>query len=300
MSVLISHSEAENYLQCRRRWWYEDMRNLSKVDDSRALLRGTIGHAVIEEYLKVVLKEGDSPTEQKQAHDYAVDQARTKFEEVYDPRADDDAHMALEEILFDWYFPHEPLVNYGWQVLATEQKFYFDVDDDLVYPFTVDLLAYDRQGNIVLVDHKFLFDFYTRIATGLQPQIPKYIGALRLMGFEVAYGLYNMVRTRPMAKSHRAPDRLQTLEVKPSAQRVETTFMQQLDVAYQLAEYKQVDAASLDSVMWRTANEHACKSCSFRMLCEAELAGNDREAKLIEKTYFTTRTERYDITNNKD
>jgi hypothetical protein len=287
----ISHSEVQDYALCKRRHYYRYIEGIDKIDDSSALFRGTVGHAALQGYYGV-MAELDSPADQKALHDEAVEVAFAEFRKLYKKTVDDGKHMPLEEILFDWYFPNEPFVQHGWQILAVEKKFQIEIEKDLIYPFTVDLVAYDRNGNMTMVDHKFVYDFYGKAALSLNPQLPRYVGGMRALGFPVTRAYYNEIRTRPMGKAHTARDRLTQDEVILSQARMDKTWDELYGMAVEIKDLKSaLDIGQLNEIAFRTANEHTCKNCPFRLVCEAEL--NDENPELIRKSYYRKADERY-------
>ena len=145
------------------------------------------------------------------------------------------------------------------------------------------------EGRIVVIDHKFVYDFYTPEQTDLQPQIPKYIGALRALEYDVAYGAYNMLRTRKV-KTPTADGNNYFMILKPNAERVLNTFMEQLGVAAEIQALKELSLDDQNKRAYRTANKMVCQSCSFRDICSTELVGGNVE--LMKKTEYKIRERR--------
>lgn len=195
-----SHSEVESYLLCRRKHFYGYTRRLQRVTESSSLAMGTAGHAILEAFYGRILEAGDTLELQQAAFDDALEVAEKEYLAIMDEGYEDkDAkRTTLYDLLFNWYFPNEPLVKKGWRIYAVEAEFnlLYDEENELSYPFKVDLIARDPDGKAVVIDHKFVWDFYNYEASELQPQIPKYIGALRALNFKVDYGMYNQLRSR--------------------------------------------------------------------------------------------------------
>lgn len=199
----VSYSETSTYLQCRRKWEYGYGRSLQRITESHSLALGGTGHTILQSYYEYVLEHGDGIISSQEIHDNAVEQAMAAYDKaVSEGYQDDDSRASLYELLFEYYFPNEPLVNQGWQILAVEQEFvldtvlYEDTEETIRTPFVIDLVAYDPEGRIVVIDHKFLYDFLSHDEASLAPQIPLYIGGLRALNYRVDYGMYNMLRTR--------------------------------------------------------------------------------------------------------
>lgn len=288
----VSHSEVDSYLLCRRKHYYGYGLSLQRVTESASLATGVAGHKILESFYKHILDNGIEAAEQAQAFDDAVLVAIQTYDDIVAGGYEDaDRRAKLEDILFHeeyGYFANEFFVNKGWRVLAVESEFNLVYDDDTEasYPFVVDMIVQDTEGNYVVIDHKFVYDFYTPEQTDLQPQIPKYIGALRALGHEVSYGAYNMLRTRKI-KEPTAVSNNYLMILKPNNTRVVNTFMEQLGVASEIQALKELPLEEQDKRAYRTANKMVCQSCSFRDICSTELMGGNVE--LMKKTEYKIR-----------
>ena len=300
----VSHSEVDSYLLCRRKHYYGYGLSLERVATSQALATGTAGHAILEAFYKYILESGDTVEDQAIAFDQGVILAEHKYQEIVEDGYENAANRAeLKEMLFneEWgYFANEFIVKKGWRVLAVEQEFnlVYDEDNDNKYPFVVDMIVQDTEGRYVVIDHKFVYDFYTPSQTDLQPQIPKYIGALRAMDYPVEYGAYNMLRTRKLKTPE--PDNMNYFMIlKPNTDRVLNTFMEQLGVAAEIQALKELSLEEQSKRAYRTANKMVCQSCSFRDICSTELMGGNTQ--LMMKTEYKIRERRViGATNDKE
>jgi len=291
----VSHSEVDSYLLCRRKHYYGYGLSLERITTSHSLATGTAGHRVLEKFYEAILEFGETAEEQGNAWDKAFDRAKAEYDIIVGEGYEDASNRAsLHDMLFneEWgYFANEYMVKNGWRVLAVEQEFnlLYNEQTDSRYPFVVDLIVEDTEGKVVVVDHKFVYDLYTPAQTDLQPQIPKYIGALRAMNYPVAYGAYNMVRTRKLKTP--VPESTQYFMIlKPNTDRVLNTFMEQLGVAAEIQALKELPAEDQSKRAYRTANKMVCKSCSFREICSTELIGGNTE--LMIKTEYKIRERR--------
>jgi hypothetical protein len=291
----VSHSEVDSYLLCRRKHYYGYGLSLERINQSNSLATGTAGHKVLEVFYRTILDGGQTCEEQKDVFEAGLTAARDAFAEIVREGYEDASSRArLEDILFDeeWgYFANEFFVNNGWRILAVEAEYnlLYDEDSQATYPFVVDMVVQDTEGRYVVVDHKFVYDFYTPEQTDLQPQIPKYIGALRALGYEIAYGAYNMLRTRKI-KAPTAENMQYLLILKPNKERVVNTFMEQLGVAAEIQALKELSIEDQNKRAYRTANKMVCQSCSFRDICSTELVGGNVE--LMKKTEYKIRERR--------
>jgi hypothetical protein len=283
----VSHSEVDSYLLCRRKHYYGYGMSLERINTSHSLATGTAGHRILEAFYKAILQE--------KMWDEALSIAQTEYELIVDEGYENAPNRAeLHDMLFheEWgYFANEYMVRNGWTVLAVEQEFslVYDEETEASYPFVVDMIMRDSDGKYVVIDHKFVYDFYTPSQTDLQPQIPKYIGALRAMNHEIAYGAYNMIRTRKL-KTPEAASMNYFMILKPNTDRVLNTFMEQLGVAAEIQQLKQLSLEEQSKRAYRTANKMVCQSCSFREICSTELMGGNTQLML--KTEYKIRERR--------
>jgi hypothetical protein len=194
----ISHSRVESALLCLRKDYYGYHLGLRRKRESDSLAMGTAGHACLDALYSTLLEHGKSAAAQRRAWKLGVAALWSKYHELVAEGYQDPApnRWTLEECL-ESYARLEALVQNGWRVLAVEKEFHVRWNDEGdTINFKVDLIAANPQGKTIVVDHKFVWDYYQPRTVRLQPQLPKYIGMLRFLGYEVESGLYNMIRTR--------------------------------------------------------------------------------------------------------
>jgi CRISPR/Cas system-associated exonuclease Cas4 (RecB family) len=291
----VSHSEVDSYLLCRRKHYYGYGLSLERIATSHSLATGTAGHRILEAFYKYILDHGVTAEGQAECFDVAYQVAQETYAEIVgEGYTDANNRATLHDLLFhdEWgYFANEFIVTNGWRVLAVEKEFslVYDEDKGSSYPFVVDMIVEDKNGEVAVIDHKFVYDFYTPEQTDLQPQIPKYIGALRAMNYPVAYGAYNMLRTRKL-KTPEAASMQYFMMLKPNPDRVLNTFLEQLGVAAEIQGLKELPIEEQSKRAYRTANKMVCQSCSFRDICSTELMGGNTELML--KTEYKIRERR--------
>lgn len=251
---------------------------------------GTAGHKVLEVFYNLIL-EGATFDSALKATKIVADQL---VQDVQIPAG----RANIFDTLFDYYFPNEPFVKEGYKILAVEKEFslQYDEENDLQYPFVVDLIVESPDGKTIVVDHKFVYDFYNYEASIMQPQIPKYIGALRALNYKIDHGMYNMIRTRKL-KEPDAASMCQRLDVKPESERVRQVFTEQIAVASEIQKIKQQAEADQSAHAYRVANKMVCQSCSFLDICRTELSGGN--TKLMIETEYKIR-ERKQIAISED
>jgi hypothetical protein len=293
-STVISHSEVDSFLQCEQRHYYAfglpvgngTQAGLEPTSFSDGLYRGIAGHSG-QEYFWKAIQEGSSIS----------DAAQVGINAVYEYATKPDARHAIlgdltERILPRYFLEVAPKwINGGWRVKAVEHTYRLEIED-MVYPFTPDLILSSPTNDNYVIDHKFLYNFYTQKQIGLLPQIPKYVGALRALNFPIAGGYYNILRWRPI-KDLSEEANFKQIPVTVSNARVEHTFTQQLKQMYKIKNYK-----TLPNEEWR-AEVHTqrvlttmiCDKCPFHELCAQEIEGLD--TRMLVKANFQTNTYGY-------
>jgi CRISPR/Cas system-associated exonuclease Cas4 (RecB family) len=258
---LISYSEADSFNQCEKKHEYAHEDKLTAITHSDGLTLGTTGHLFFEVFFKAILN-GASDFEAKEEATHAI--------------AGEALGAKALNLLLPWVDGIWPTL--GWKIVAVEQEYRVTISDTLVYPMKMDLLV-QLNGELVLVDHKFLYDPYSREVIDILPQMPLYIGALRSHGINVKYGLYNIIRTR-----NTKIDLYTTEVLKPTATRVKQAMAEQIETM------KRIEQGV--SFRVRTANKMNCGNCQFNSLCATELRGED--TTLLRTHYFKPNTYGYE------
>lgn len=300
----VSHSRVESFLRCARQEYYSYDRKLQKQETSIALGLGSAIHSVLEAlYRHVLVTGGMNLKRQKAAYPDAVKAALARIEELYAAGFTDSEKRSPLRLIIEKYLQREPFIDNAWRddadgdsrqwlIMAVEKEFRIEWDPDTKssYPFIVDLLAKDPDGYVIVIDNKGVYDLYSFEETELMPQIPKYIGALRALGYKIGnYGVYNMLRTRPDPKTKARPlsEWAQFLDFKITSTRVLRSFDEQIVASQLVHELDQLDPDTRERRAIRTHNKDTCqRMCDFRELCVAELSGRNT-AVLLRSTYQT-------------
>lgn len=359
----VSHSRADNYLLCRRKDYYSYILGLQKVYESDSTGLGSAYHQCLEVYYRTIKEAGTTRRKQKAARKAAVKAMHEHYLKlVKDGFESPDNRVPLKELLRR-YINNEPFVSQGWLIVDVEKEFLLEYDEETQsrFRFVIDLIARDPLDKVVIIDHKTAWDFFDHEMSSLQGQVPKYIGAMRGLGYKVHYGAYSQIRTRPirgekklkpqlvselekagyvhhelvtlpaehtedgteelrevplskltvkeleqLAKDHSidlysgptVEQQFEFLPIEASAHRVIRTFEEQVAIAEEITAREQLPVEEVERISFRTANKMVCKSCDFRELCEAELAG--RPTKLLLQTEFRTKEKRPEIEVSED
>lgn len=250
---LISHSEVDTLNQCEYKHHYAHVLKLESKSHSANLALGNTGHAFMQVFLQSI-KDGLTTEEAKQkatTHILSMDRAAKALEMCY---------RWIENI---W-----PTLD--WKIVAVEVEYRVAVTDTLVYPFKADVLV-ETEGKLAVVDHKFLYDLYPQEVIDLLPQLPRYIAGLRSHDIPVAFGIYNMFRTRETKI-----DLNVVRNTYPNNHRVLQSFKEQLEGM------KRIERGIAFPL--RTANKINCANCQFAQLCKGDLDGED--TSLLKEMFF--------------
>lgn len=262
---IISHSEVESLGQCETKHYYGHELKITSKNHSMGLQRGTDGHHFFETFFKSKLA-GKSDADAK------MDATIATASLQYGPEIINKCSVWVDKI---W-------PKLGWKIVACEIELRVAVSETLVYACKIDLLV-EIRGTLVLVDHKFLYDFYTQQMVDIFPQMPKYMAALRQHGYDVKYAIYNMVRTREV-KDFDA--KYMQLETHPTEYRIKNAFREQVQVM------KRIEEGIINPT--HTANKMNCGNCQFADLCAEDLAG--KSTKLMIEAFYVPNTYGYEDT----
>ena len=278
--VVISHSEVETFLSCQQKHYYAfgdstygEHVGLEPMHLGDGLFRGLTGHEALSIFFTHI-QQGLSINEASEAALNSVRVMGTRPEIFTQPRKLEIVTDLAGRIL-PRYFKNDVVqqLDQGWFPVYVEQTFRLQMDFEegsFIYPFKPDVVMRDSVGNLWVWDHKFVYNYYTMDEIQLLPQIPKYIGALRALGHHVKGGYYNMLRWREVKSD---PTHVQSVEFKPSDARVQNAFRQQYNVMVEIARRKLQDRAKWEAENTRVLSTMVCKSCSFKMVCTADLNG---------------------------
>lgn len=274
----VSHSEVESYLRCERQHYYGYGLGIQRIGTSIALSKGTLGHSALEVYFTKMM-------EMQEAGEWDPDTGPMLCFHAATLWLIDSGDPLYGEVLgyLTWFFKGMPRKLKTAKIIGVEKEYSLRINDDLEYPFVVDLVVEDSLGQVTVIDHKFMGMMLTERDMELMPQLSKYLGAMRALGQRVDFVAYNQVKT----KENREPtieSQYRYTEYEITDTRVRETFREQLVAADRIQRSKQhvIDEPETGLYDWsqtalRVANKMVCNSCSFRSLCVAELNGEDAE-----------------------
>lgn len=268
MKHLISQSEVDAYLTCKRKHYYSFgievidrngtvSHGIQPKEHSVNLTRGIIGHETLDIYYGTLMEGGSHAHGVKQAMNHLTNLLDTEqINPILDLIGIVDAYFDAHEHEADMYRP-----------LAVEHEFRYDVSDELVFPFKPDLIMRDKKtGEVILVDHKFVYNFYQERSLRIMPQTSKYVYALRAQGLPVDSAVYNQISTR---KNSKQP--FSRVDVPLKQAKMNRFWQEQVEAMEEIVAIKQQSQGEWRAKAKRTASAFNCTNCPFLDICVAEL-----------------------------
>lgn len=271
-----SHSEIETFTSCERKHYYSYGLKIHGKTMSDKLIVGIMGHACLAAYYQA-RQDGIG-------HDDALD---ILIDEFYKQKASY-THEIFDgdkwfNFLFDAltkYFDHygDEVKDAGWEVLRVETRYDVRLTDTFTIPIVLDLLVRIPGYGIVLLDHKFTWNFYNVDQIDLSPQLPRYYVALSELGWKINGIWYNEIRTQVTKANKDNPAELfSRVPITLNANKSVTIMREHLMAAERIGKLRQLPGGIEEWEQSIIRNTSACNMCGFKTICAADLDGNDSE-----------------------
>jgi CRISPR/Cas system-associated exonuclease Cas4 (RecB family) len=278
--LIISHSEVESFQACKRKHYYAFGEKIEKKVHSVALQRGADGHEIFNQFFT---KLSDS------TFDKALDTIPVAASKLFTIQ-NSESIMQVTQLITEFVSKNRDRVS-KWSVVAIEKEFRIQMDE-YTYAFRPDLVI-EESGKKTLIDYKFPYDFYIDDVANLLPQIPRYVGALRVLGENVHGGAYIFLRTRKITDP--AKQRVKFYPITLGNTRVVNAIKDLDIVAKEIVSLKNSGKENWESKATRSANGMTCKNCQFLEVCSVENSGEDsslvRRMSYKQSTYGYKETE---------
>lgn len=268
--LLISNSEVDSKLKCNRLHYYQYALGLYPKTLGRANRIGLLGHHVLEYYYRTIM-EGGSREEAFQA---GMDQVIASHEHE---------EIDVIQLVSNRFMQYcERYKNERFKVVGVEGVFSTPLDNGTTYPLTLDLLAFYEdgpwEGQYVVIDHKFKYDFFSPDELSMHVQTFKYIWTLRKLGYNIKRSMLNQIRYREGIKDVDKLFRREILE--PTDIQLENIMREHMAVSSEIVSCKQQPVSWYAQNAPRRFNAKDCSYCYFRIPCRQELLGKDASATL--------------------
>lgn len=270
-TLIISNSEADAYLQCRRLHYYKHALGLYPRKLSRANHIGLLGHHILETYYRSI-KDGSSKavafadamvtlsTAFGHEEPEIIDLISTRMRQYHEYYKDDD----------------------DFQIVDVEGVYRAPLNSNIELGTTLDLLVYYNSGpwagQYVVIDHKFKYNFLTADEMSMHAQTYKYIWVLRQNGFNIRRSIINQIRYRDDLKDINKIFR--RVEGCPTDAQIDGIINEHRKVAEEIYEHKTSPVAWYADNAPRRMNSRDCAGCYFRIPCRQELLGLDASRTL--------------------
>lgn len=302
MTYLVSNSEVSNYLSCERKHYYAHALQLMPINYSTSLSRGLIGHEALAEFYSA-LKDGFDIFRAATVMEDVVDQYfLAEYQKSGNPGKQEALDMLnnLKTLLLRYV---EFQKDDEWEILEVEKSYVLPLFDQYGYGMRLDLLIKQtkgpRAGEIWIVDHKFVYDFYSQNDLVVNAQMPKYLAAVRNeTGLVVKGGILNELRHRLKKGAMTNDEMFRREEIRPSSARIRGIMREQILASEEIIERHNLPVDEYGKKAKRVLNQMVCKNCSFLSLCMTELEGES--IGLMMKTEYQPNTYGYNAEIPKD
>jgi len=285
-ATMVSNSEVDTFLTCMKKWFFAFILNKEPIKKSRSLSVGIIMHEILAEFYRGRMHGLDK----QQAYQLAMVLLTKHFRE-----ATDFEPLSVVQALFARYIEQETLAETS-EILAVEEDFYLPFTDQIWYAMRLDLLVRSlhgrSSGNVNLVDHKTTYDFYTVDDLALNPQTPKYVGALRFNGVPVEDGYLNQFRTRFPAHligKKTDEDLFKLSRTQTTPERIKNSFRQQVIASERIIAMRKLPRELQVQEAIPIMNRMVCRNCPFKLPCQMSEdgvhIGSVMNSQFMDRTY---------------
>lgn len=263
----ISNSEVQTWNTCQNQYRYAFDMAIAPKRYGPALGKGILFHDAIAKYYLCIANGGSINQALVEA------QKIVTMELIKNDEYGADVCAEVNRLLIGYsaYYGIDP----QWEIIEVEQSYDMPMNDQYTMPMRLDLLVRDRATHeILLVDHKTCYNFFTDRKIALYGQIPKYTGALRINGRNVNGVLLNMIRTRTIKAP--TPDQLwKRQKVLPSSAKIRNVLKEHILSCEDITAYRAKPDIIRPQAARKILNDVVCGMCPFADLCMSELDGGD-------------------------
>lgn len=282
--MIISNTRVTTRNLCKRMDYYRFILNIEPRVFPHYIDTGLLGHSALEIYYSF-MRDG-SPVDEckKAALNFLREQAKLSIKEAPE---DFERIQRINYLvwLIDGYaefYRVEPF-----KVLEVEKVYTASITTDINYGMKLDTLVEftsgKYRGDLVVMDHKFVYNFKSIVEIQMDAQLPKYIKTLQDNGYTVTKGLFNQLRRREM-KNPQPEDLFRRSWLKTNKAESEQIWREQTNTAIKIYSDSRISIDTIKDDAVRTLSLIVCRSCMFADLCKAELNG-DNVTNLLTSNY---------------
>jgi hypothetical protein len=264
---IISNSEITTYNICKKLHQLSYGLGVTPKHIKDSYYRGSMGHQALDIYYQG-LKAGFSNDMACRAALESLNQEIIRVTKE-EPESVNRLKILIQlNTLIKDYAEHYKVEPF--RVLETEKTYTAPITEELEFGLILDLLveftAGPYRGDIVVIDHKFVYNFKSTAELEMDAQLPKYIKAVRANGYYVTKGIFNQIRYRTL-KDPSPSDIFQRTEVRVNKTSIDNIWRENRHTA--------VEIHAAPAKPTRTLSPIVCKYCDFQEPCKAELSGLD-------------------------
>jgi hypothetical protein len=270
----------DHWNRCQRLYYYNHDLGLQPRELSYPIQRGRDGHAIFEAYYRARINGQD--------HAEAMSTTEGEISWRVNVLGQDRKSMVEAAGLVRYYWATTAEDGAKWEFIAAEHEKKIDFGN-WTYVSTVDLLARERKTDeLVIWDHRFLWEPYSKKMVAREPQLPRYALANR----PITRARRNMVSTKPLAQIAKANHgRVKRVDVAFTQRRLEIVNAEMQRTAQQILAWRQLPIESRGQLATRSVvpgdKLGSCEQCPMQKLCDAEAWGEDTSA-LLELEYVAS------------
>lgn len=278
---LISGSEVSAWQGCQMRWWFSFRLGVQPIKLSDGLFVGTMGHEALSTYYSLIRDGVHWSDAVESLTDFVVREMdknqKLRKTGFISPQMASERQVLISKLagILDNYAEHYAEKDFNrYRVVEVEH-----LHVERFFAMRLDLLLRDNNtGALVLMDHKFIRDFYGPKQLTMNAQLPRYMRVV--IGDreeQVSHGILNMLRTRDVKSNEKRFERAQLPynEVVAAKRCTDQEEIAEYDIRPQ---YRRTPRESMDSVK-RTLSDYTCKFCPFTEPCVLGLEGRIEEMK---------------------
>jgi hypothetical protein len=260
---ILSHSEVSSMNTCSRAHYYAYGLGLKPKKRSEALSKGIAGHEILAEAMRVYAK-------QKTYASFCVAIELGIMDLMgKDPLIASQVGTYLSEFMKNGSV--RELVSNATPSFI-EEKMFLDIPEfGFTYAFTVDA-AMVVGNKLEIWDWKFTQNFYDMDIVTLMPQLPRYVGAARQLGWNVTGARFVNIRTRPVKEE---TEKIKITNVPVTSALIRTAFKDLLPAAERIIALREGGIEKWESKTARAANSINCTNCAFKQPCRESALGAD-------------------------
>lgn len=264
-AIVVSGSQADSWLTCERKWMFSYVFKKASVAKSRALNLGIVTHDILEVFFQAI-KDGFNKEDARQL-------AMQKLTQLFEEGGQSADVLTTSYMLVDRYISHDTIHSNS-KILEVETDFFLPINSNYWYGLRLDLLVEAtvgrQKGKVLLIDHKTTYDFWSPDDLLLDPQMPKYVTAVRFSGYPVHEAYLNQIRTRfdsSKIGEKSNEDLFKRSPVGITDERVASSLHHQMVASERILNMMDKPLPLIEDSCLPTQNKMVCRMCPFKGPC---------------------------------